>query len=68
MALTVAAFVCFVLVFTQLFLLVYLLHPEDVTLEVKLIKSVTVKIRLKSPQSVRKSTKARRKAIKGRRR
>jgi hypothetical protein len=62
MALTVAAFACFVLIFASFFLLVYLVRPEDVTLEARFTQWIILKIRLKYPQSVRKLTRARRRA------
>jgi hypothetical protein len=61
MDLTVATLACFVLVFALFVLLVYLLCPEDVTLEASLTKWITLKFRLKSPKFVRRKSCARRK-------
>jgi hypothetical protein len=68
MALTVYAFACFVLVFTLLILLVYLLCPEDFMLKASLTKWMTIEVKLKSPQSVRNLNGTSRRGTRERRR
>ena len=54
MALILAVCACSVLVFAMLVFLVYMRCPEDFTLEISITRWATLKVRLKSPKSIRK--------------